>query len=134
MHIILIHISSVLKWYAKFPGINLPEQETDDQYPDTSTSINFHIYHIIACCTKHGRLPLKDRKICCKCQQDFDSGKLTEIYTRKELVIMEITISNFHTSFYIPEIKKLEFHIPHIQILGTNQCGDSHQTAFKRCE
>ena len=47
---------------------------------------------------------------------------------------METTISNFHTSFYIPEIQKLEFHIPNIQILGTNNCSDSLQTAFKRRE
>ena len=43
----------------------------------------------------------------------------------------ETTISNFHTSFFIPATHKLEFHIPHIQILGTNQCGDSRRTAFK---
>ena len=39
---------------------------------------------------------------------------------------------NFHTSLYIPAIKKLEFHIPHVQILGTNHCGDSRRNAFKR--
>ena len=43
---------------------------------------------------------------------------------------METKIYNFHTSFYIPEIHKLEFCLPHVQI-GTNQCDDSHQTAFK---
>ena len=51
---------------------------------------------------------------------------------RKELVMMETTIYNFHTSFYISAIQKLAFHIPHVQILGTNHCGDSHRTAFKR--
>ena len=45
--------------------------------------------------------------------------------------MMETTISNFHTSFFIPEIQKLAFHIPHVQILGTNHCGDSLRTAFK---
>ena len=45
--------------------------------------------------------------------------------------MIETTISNFHTSFDIPEIQKLAFHIPHIQILGTNQCGDSRWTALK---
>ena len=45
---------------------------------------------------------------------------------------METTISNFHTSFYIQEIQRLEFHIPHVQILGTNHCGESRRTAFKR--
>ena len=45
--------------------------------------------------------------------------------------MMETAISNFHTNFYIPEIQKLEFHIPHVQIMGTNHCGDSRRTTFK---
>ena len=48
--------------------------------------------------------------------------------------MMEANISNFHTSFYIPAIQKLAFHIPHVQILGTNHCGDSCWNAFKRCK
>ena len=44
---------------------------------------------------------------------------------------METTISNFHTSFYIPAIQKLAFHIPHVQILGMNHFGDSCQTTIK---
>ena len=47
---------------------------------------------------------------------------------------METTIYDFHTSFYIPEIQKLAFRIPYVQILGTNHCGDSRRTAFKRRE
>ena len=46
----------------------------------------------------------------------------------------ETTISNFHTSFYIKAIQKLAFNIQHVQILGTNHCGDSRLTAFKRRE
>ena len=45
--------------------------------------------------------------------------------------MMETTISNFHTSFYISDIQKLVFHNPHVQILGTNHCGGSRRTAFK---
>ena len=55
------------------------------------------------------------------------------IYTRKELLLMETIISNFHThtSFYISAIQKLVFHIPHVQILGTIHCGDSCLNVFK---
>ena len=56
------------------------------------------------------------------------------IYTRREIVMMETTISNFHTSVYIPEIQKLAFHISHLQILGTSNCVDYIWTAIKRCE
>ena len=47
------------------------------------------------------------------------------------LVMMETTISNFHTSLYIPEIQKLAFHIPHVQIMGTSHCCVSCRTTFK---
>ena len=121
----------VLRCYAKCPSINIPDQEKDDQYPNTSPSIRFHTYQIIARCTKYGRLSLTDNKICCRCQQDTALVKSTKIYTRKELVMMETTISNFHTSFSISAFRKLAFHIPHLQILGMNHCGESLRTAFK---
>ena len=122
----------VLRCCAKCPSINITDQETDDQYPDTSPSISFHIYHLIARCTKHGRLPLTGKNICLQFQQYTASGQSTKMYTKEQLVMMETTISNFHTSFYIPSIQWLAFHIPHIHLMGTNQCGDSLQTAFMR--
>ena len=48
--------------------------------------------------------------------------------------MMETTISGFHTNFYIPAIQKLAFHLPHVHILGTNQCGAMRHTAFKQHE
>ena len=89
----------VLRCCAKCPSINITDQETDDQYPDTSPSIRFHIYHLIAHCKKHGRLPLTGKNICLKFQQYTASGQSTKMYTIEQLVMMETTISNFHTSF-----------------------------------
>ena len=116
----LPHWKFLLRCCAQFPSINIPEQETYDKHPNPSPSIRFHICHIIELCTKHDRLPLTDKKSFCKCQQDTASGKPKNIYTRKDKVMMETTIYNFHTSFLIPEIQKLVFHILHVQILGTN--------------
>ena len=80
------HWKCVLGCCEKFPSINIPDQEIDDNNPNSSPSISFHIYHLIARCTKHGRLLLTDKKSFRKCQQDTASGKSTKIYTRKELV------------------------------------------------
>ena len=44
----LTHWECELRGCAKFPSINLPDQETDDKYPNTSPSISFHIYYLIA--------------------------------------------------------------------------------------
>ena len=48
--------------------------------------------------------------------------------------MMETTISDFHTSFYIPAIQNLAFHLPHVGILGKNHCGEMRRTAFKQGE
>ena len=45
---------------------------------------------------------------------------------------METTISDFRTSFYIPAIQKLAFHLPYVHILGTNNSSEMRHTAFKR--
>ena len=58
----LPHWKCVLRFYAKCPCINLPDQEKDNHNSDTTLSIRFHIYHVIVRCTDHGRIPLKDKK------------------------------------------------------------------------
>ena len=90
----------VLQCCAQRHKINITDQETEDNHPNPSPSIRFHSYHKNAHCTKHGRLPLTNKKSCCKCQQDTDSVQSTKIYTREELVMMETTISNFQYKFF----------------------------------
>ena len=58
------------------------------------------------------------------CKQEYPSDKFRNIYTRKDRVMMETTIYEFHTSLYIPAIQKLHFHLPHLRMLGTNHCGE----------
>ena len=57
----LPHWKFVLRCFAKCPRINIPDQETYDQYYNLSPSIRFHIYQLIVRCTTHGRLPLADK-------------------------------------------------------------------------
>ena len=54
------------------------------------------------------------------------------MYTRKELVMVETTIYDFHTSFYIPVIQRLSFTVPYVRILGTHHCGELQCMTFKR--
>ena len=65
------------------------------------------------------------------CKQESSSDESKKIYTRKELVMMETKISDFHTSFYIPSIQKLAFHLPHVRIIGKNNCGEMRRIDFK---
>ena len=101
----LPHWKYVLWCCADCPCINTPDQETTKKHDETTSSIRFHIYHIIGRCNTHGRISLKDKNICYMCKQESLPDKSTKIYTRKELVMMETTISYFHTSFYIPAIQ-----------------------------
>ena len=127
----LPHWKCVLWCYSDCPCINIHYQETTKKHEETTPSIRFHIYHIIGRCATHGRISLKDKNICYICKQESLPDKSTKIYTRKELVMTETTISDFHTSFYIPAIQKLAFRLPHVRILGTNHCGELRRTAFK---
>ena len=68
------------------------------------------------------------------CKQEYPSDEFRKIYARKELVMMETKISDFHTSFYIPAIQKSAFDLSNVHILGTNYCGEMRRTAFKRHE
>ena len=48
--------------------------------------------------------------------------------------MMETTIYDFHTSFYIPSIQKLAFHLLCVRILGTNHCDEMRRTSLKQRE
>ena len=77
------------------PKINIPDQEKYDKHPNPSPSIFLNIYHLIALCTKHGKLLVTDKKRFYECQYDTALVQSEKIYTRKEIVMMETTISNF---------------------------------------
>ena len=130
----LPHWECVLRCCSDCPCINLNEQETENQYSETTPSIRFHVYFIISRCSAHGIIPFKDNTICYMCKQESTSYESTKIYIRKELVMMETTIFDFHTRLFIPDIQKLAFHLVHVHILGTNHCGEMRRTAFKRRE
>ena len=58
----------VFRCCADCTCINIPDQETTKKHEEKTPSIRFHIYHIIGICTAHGRIPLKDKKICYICR------------------------------------------------------------------
>ena len=80
----LPHWKCVLWCCAKCTCVNLTDQETDYQYSNTSPSICFNIYHLIARCSKYGRLMLNDKNSCCKYKQDSASEQSPKIYTKKK--------------------------------------------------
>ena len=45
--------------------------------------------------------------------------------------MMEMSIDDFQTSFYITEIQNIAFYLLHVCIIGTNLCGNTLRKAFK---
>ena len=75
----LPHWKCVLRCCAECLCINIPDQETNEKNEETTTSIRFHIYHIIGRCTDHGRITLKYKIICYMCKQEYSSDKSTNL-------------------------------------------------------
>ena len=86
--------------------------------------IGFQIYHIITRCTAHVRIPLKEKNIRYMCKQESSSDKSTKIYTRKELLMMDTTISDFIPDTIFHPSKSWLCNLPHVCILGINHCGE----------
>ena len=122
----LPHWKCVLRCCVNFPSIYLPVPESDWHHSNTYPSISFHVYSLISRCIVHVRHPLHEKKNFHLCFQYPATMTPEKLYTRKEIVMMEKSIADFHTSLYIPAIQSLSFHLPHVHILGTNQCGNPH--------
>ena len=127
----LPHSKCVLHFCANCPCFDLPGQKFDNHHSNTCPMIFFYVYHLVACCSVHGRRPFMIFYFFL-CLRDLTYVILTKIFARKELFMTETSISDFHTSFYIPEIQKPAFYLTHVHILGTNHCGSTRREAFKR--
>ena len=63
----LPHWKYVLRCCANYPSIYLPSQESYMHHSNTSHTIHFRVYHLIAHCKVHGRWPLDEKKMCRLC-------------------------------------------------------------------
>ena len=68
------------------------------------------------------------------CKQESSSDKSTKYIHQKRDSDDRDKNSGFRTSFYIPAIQKLAFSLPHVHILGINNCGEMRRTSFKQRE
>ena len=53
-----------------------------------------------------------------------------KVTTQKTLALKLCSILDFHSEYYIPEIKKLYFHFPHVHICGENYCACKRHDMF----
>ena len=75
--------------FTQCPHIDITSTESDQNNSYVITTINFHVYHLIALYTVHGRRPFNENKQCQLCEAPSDSIVNAKQYTIKEVVIME---------------------------------------------
>ena len=61
--------------------------------------------------------------------ENFVKGKVT---TKKSVVLKSCRILDFHSEYYIPEIEKLDFHLPHVYIFGKKYCAINKSQQLKK--
>ena len=130
----LPHWKCVLQCCSDCQCINLTDQETDKKHEETTPSTMFYIYHIIVSFTANGIIILKGKTYVTCVNNNLFQMDIENIYTIKQLLMMETNISDFHTRLYIPSIQNLALCLPHVHMIGTNHCGEILRTAFKQRE
>ena len=77
----------------------------------------FHCYNNIISCYLHKNLFPENLKTCTSWMnmENFEERKVT---TWKIIVLKSCSILDFCSEYYITEIEKLDFHLPHVYILG----------------
>ena len=119
----LLQWKCVLPCCYKFPSIVLPSQEENKYTTNTCPTIRFHVNCIISRYIVHGLRTYHKHKLCSLCSTVPISYSTEKLYTQKELVLLETSVTEFHENLYISAIKKLVFNFPHVRILGTHRCG-----------
>ena len=90
----------------------------------------FYIYHLIALYTFHGILPIHYFSFFLVFAWYWFCATWKTIHNKRGCNVGS-TYCWFSHTFYISVIKKVLFHLPHIQILGTHPCGNIRREAFK---
>ena len=129
----LTHWKCALRCCADCPCINLPNQDTDNnmnkQHPQFGFTCITSLHIVLIMVEFHW----KTRKSVTCVNTKIHQKNLENIHQKRA---SDDGNNNFWfiASFYKPAIQKLEFHLPHERILGTNHCGEMRRTAFKRRE
>ena len=94
----------MLRCFEQCPHIDFLYQELNNFHTTTFPTIYFHVYNVITRCTMHVPQPLEDKKQYRLCSDYLEDVSSSNLYSRKELIIMESYISKFHQNYYIPVI------------------------------
>ena len=109
----------------------IPSQKTNRDTTNMCPTINFHIYRNLSHFKIRDRCTYEEHTTCSMCSTIPYIDKISKVYIWQELVLVEKLNTSLYQKFYILVIQKLEFHFPHVPILGTHHCGKELCDAFK---
>ena len=92
----LPHCKCVLRCWNKCPIIIITNQEINTYATKICSTIRFNVYCNVSRFSVHGIRPYEEWKIFSMCSTDIISVTPGKIYTKKELVLLETLISEFH--------------------------------------
>ena len=113
----------VLRRCKDFPKYGIPDKEKQPSQ-DKSCNIIFCVYKKVYKCSVHNFLGL-EIEACSICDSIEESSKAKKgtVRCRRELVRMNLPISEFMMEQYLPMMEKLCFHLPRVIILSKYNCG-----------
>ena len=94
------HQKFLLRCCDNWPSIILPSQEVNKDTTNMCLTIWFYIYHNVLRCTVHGRHTYHKLTTFSLCSTAMSSDKTSKVYTRKELVLIERSITEFHGKIF----------------------------------
>ena len=108
-----------------------PNQELNHTTKTISLTIRFRLYKNVSHFTVHEKRPFEEKLTCVLWSTVKPEKPNAKFYSRKYPVLMETSIYDLHEKLYITSIQNMDFHFPHVRILGTHQCGRERRENFK---
>ena len=87
------HWKHVLRCCDKFPSIVLPSQEENKDTTNTCQTMIFYVYRNVSRCNVNDQHTYHERTICSLCPTVPISDSNDKVYTRKEFVQLETSIT-----------------------------------------
>ena len=81
-------------------------------------------------CSIHGQLN-DGIETCDICKSNDDINLRGRISQRKEMILMKKSFLDFYDNFYIPMLNKYAYHLPHVILLGKNECSKIRKDSLK---
>ena len=111
---------------------NAPYLESSEQldsfFPAYPNKIELDISQNISKFSIYRLRPFKHNNTCDLCDKIIDKDKRGII--KAKMFLYEEIIDFFDEFFYIPTIEKLSFHLAHVRIIGSIECGKTINYCF----